>query len=133
MKTYVPRAAVGRVGEYLIAAMSIVGCGVPEQESTEPVLEVAQQQQGLMADGVKEHKDAVSSKLPPVSGETAAWACPGWTGGGRYCLANCQDMGWQYVGAFPDIPFGQCENRARDFCRFFGKRHLNQCWGVWLP
>ena len=133
MTIHSPIVTVSRIGAYLIAAMTAVGCGAaPELENAEPVQAVTHQQHSLTNDADLAHKSTDSSKLPPVSGETAEWQCIGWSAGARHCLTYCDGMGWQYVGSSPSIPYGQCGNRGSDFCwDHFRRVQLYQCWGIW--
>lgn len=66
-----------------------------------------------------------------------AYVCVGWDNGARYCLVDCHLDPWgdgvyEYVGSYPSIGFGDCNNAAYNYCaRNYGHSARRACWGVW--
>lgn len=112
-------------GICLMASLSVVGCGAPVTEESEP--QVGTTHQSL---STAEPKRVETERALPLPAEAAEWACHGFHNGARYCLANCEGI-LIPVGTYPSIGWGECTNRAIEQCARFGRAFYGACWGIW--
>ncbi len=87
---------------------------------------------GCAAESIDDQSDNAASAEPVGTAEQAVWTCEGWTQGlYQYCLTKCGGTQyWHSVGSQSVIPYGQCTEKAQQFCadRGWGNAH-DVCWG----
>jgi len=107
-----------------------VACGGAEPEDLGE-RDVAQNETATDSVDTNSNGDAEGEPSDVASGEGADQevdygTCVGWDNGGRHCLANC-GSGWEFVGAYPNIQYGGCQDAAWFYC---GNRpYYGACWG----
>lgn len=122
MTTRIRRSALaGQVvgALWLVAATSLVACGVPEQDDTDTDTGKAGQTLG--------------SPERPLSTSTtaAAYKCVGFDNGARFCLVKCRGADWTKLGSYPNIDHGKCGYEGLSYC---GRSGLDDyCWGIKTP
>lgn len=121
----------------LIAAFvcTMVGCmaEVPEEEldndKSMAASEAAQPDQnateGDFASAIIDEEDAINASVDYAN-------CVGWYNGGIRCNALCTGLSeYNYTGwSYPKITWGECTNKAVNFCAVRGRGLVGQCWGT---
>ena len=111
-------ALAGQVGAlWLVAATSLMACGVPEQDDT---------------DTTKAGQTLGSPERPlSISTTAAAYKCLGFDSGARFCLVKCRGADWTKLGSYPTIEHGRCGYEGLAYC---GRSGLDDyCWGIKTP
>ena len=109
--------------------IAMVGCAVPVEPGSEvrdPDVSADDSGNGKLADGI-----LASDKDREADSEENYVNCVGWYNGGYKCNTLCDGLAWSYTNwSYPAITYGQCTDKAQEFCFLRNRAWLGACWGT---